>query len=117
MCLLCGYICLKKYVIRIDSFPSGALYYNSNLLKHKVGPWPIKINFKLKKEIRKLALIKEDNGKILSKLCRTSKIPLQGNGIVAISKNGSKMKVYTLKVIDTQKLVDSLKGSCFFKPF
>ena len=36
--------------------------------------------------IRKLTLIKEDIGKILGKLPRTTKIPLHGNGMAAISK-------------------------------
>ena len=42
--------------------------------------------YKMIKGTRKLALIKEDIEKILGKLPTKNKIPLQGNGMAAISK-------------------------------
>ena len=42
-----------------------------------------------KQGMRKLAKIKEDIGKILGKLPRTTQIPLQGNGMAATSKSNS----------------------------
>ena len=56
------------------------------MLNRKAGPFLIQFYIDLKRGIGKLACIKVDIGKILDKLPRMSKMPLQGNGMAAIPK-------------------------------